>query len=296
MNNYYNKIKKIIANRLRLYSILIVSLLLISQLLGLYFFPLELITHFTLHGTLLVLLGGFTFKSKFRYLLWILCLTIIGLSFYPYFQSTNTEYIQSVLSYNIKFENNHKTHELDFILQTNADVLALVEIGGSEWKTQLNELQQKYPYNCSHNIDSPFAMIVLSKNKMISCEVNFVDIYPFIRAVFPKRTIFLLHPPPPVNKELANDRLQYFKTVATIIANENNDLLVVGDLNNTPYSPIYRKFIQQARIKDSLKYQTTTWKPAILPIDRVLYRCEHQVLSKPLSWQYSDHKPILTYW
>ena len=69
-----NKIKNIIINRLRWYSILIMILLLVSQLLSFWFFQIELITHFTLHGIVFILLSSFAFNKKWRYPLWILSL------------------------------------------------------------------------------------------------------------------------------------------------------------------------------------------------------------------------------
>lgn len=289
-----SKLKNIVAHRLRWYALLIIGLLLLSQLLALWFFPLELITHFTLHGIIFILLCSFAFVPKWRYLLWILAIGVISVSLFSPQKSLEKSHTQSILSYNINFENQHKDYEIDFLLQNNADILALSEIGGSEWKSQLHTLKQHYPHNCGHDIDSPFAMQILSQLPLIACEVHFVDIYPFIRAVLPQnRSIFLIHPPPPINKELAHDRQEYFHQTATFIANEANPVIVVGDLNNTAYSPIYRKFIQTAQIKDALAIATASWKPLLLPIDRVLYR-NIEVVAKPLSWQYSDHRPILT--
>ena len=98
-----------------------------------------------------------------------------------------------------------------------------------------------------------------------------------------------------MNRELANDRLIYFQAAAQKIAADNNAVLVVGDLNNTPYSPIYRRFAKHAQLKDALANATPTWKPFFLPLDRVLYR-KNQAYAHALKWQYSDHRAIAIEW
>ncbi|MBR5675521.1 MAG: endonuclease/exonuclease/phosphatase family protein [Neisseriaceae bacterium] len=202
-----------------------------------------------------------------------------------------------IITYNMYFENKEKDKEIDFLLAQNADILALTEAGGNEWRKPFDRLRQNYPYSCGHSIDSPFAMNLFSKQKLLSCEVHFVeDIYPYIQAVLPdKRTIFVLHPPPPVNGELANERLIYFQETAQKIAIQNNAVLAVGDLNNTPYSPIYRRFKKNGGLKDAMPNAVPTWKPFFLPLDRVLYR-QGTVQAKALSWQYSDHRAVEVLW
>ena len=301
------KLKTALLKRCRFYSISILVLLILAQILAFAWFGFEWLTHSTLHGSILILLASFSFKRRWRYLFWAICCGVIIFAFLPFSGSLKTNLIKQgkiknasyikVIAYNMYFENKEKDQEIAFLLTQNADILALTEMGGLAWQKQLQTLQTSYPFSCGHSIDSPFAMQLFSKQKPLSCEVHFIeDIYPYIRAVLPnQRTIFVLHPPPPVNAELANDRLIYFQVVAQKIAADNNAVLVVGDMNNTPYSPIYRRFAKNAQLKDALANASPTWKPFFLPLDRVLYR-KHQARAHALKWQYSDHRAIAIEW
>lgn len=291
------KLKTALSKRLRFYSVSLLLLLLLSQILSFAWFGFEYFAHFTLHGILLILFASFAFKPTIRYALWVIGLLVIIFACLPFSGSLKQASHLKVIAYNIYFENKEKDKEINFLLSQHADILALTEMGGEAWQNQFKNLQTVYPFSCGHSIDSPFAIQLFSKQKPLSCEVHFVaEIYPFIRAVLPnQRTIFVLHPPPPVSAELASERLIYFQAAAQAIATENNAVLVVGDLNNTPYSPVYRRFKQTANLQDALPNATPTWKPLLLPLDRVLYR-QTPVTASPLSFQHSDHRPLMIAW
>lgn len=291
------KIKTAILKRLRFYSLCLLVLLVLAQVLALFWYPLEWFSHFSLHGCVLILLASFAFKRRYRYILWAICLSVISWAFFPLSGSLKNEQSIKIISYNIYFENKEKDKEIAFLFNQNADILALTEMGGLAWQNQLSVLQQHYPYSCGHSLDSPFAMQLFSKQKPLSCEVHFIeDSYPYIQAVFPnQKTLFVLHPPPPVNGELANERLLYFQKTAQKIAHDNNAVLLIGDLNNTPFSPIYRRFKRNSGLQDAMYKALPTWKPFFLPLDRVLYR-QSKVQARTLSWQYSDHRAVEILW
>lgn len=290
------QIKVAILKRLRWYSALLMALLCAAECAALFFFPLELVTHFALHIILLVSLCSFAFPRRWRYVTWALAVVTIIFAILPFSVGTKGESGTKIIAYNMHFENAHKEKEANLLLHSKADMLALLEAGGTQWQEPLHSLRQHYPHTCGHEDDSPFAMQLLSQRPLQACEVGFFDIYPYIRAVTAdKRTIFLLHPPPPVSRELAQGRLNYFRDAAAAIANEENAVLVVGDLNNTPYSPTYHRFKRNARVADALPHAMPTWKPLLLALDRVLYR-QGKVFATPLPWQHSDHRPIWIEW
>ena len=290
------QMKAAILKRLRWYGILLVALLFAAECAALFFFPLELVTHFALHIVLLAFVCSFTFPRYWRYGTWVMVVAAIIFAALPFSGRMKTESGTKIIAYNMHFENAHKEKETGLLLQSKADMLALLEAGGTEWQAPLHTLRQHYPHACGHEDDSPFAMQLLSRQPLLACEVLFSDVYPYIRAVTEnRRTIFLLHPPPPVSRELAQGRLNYFRTLAAAIANEQAPVLVVGDLNNTPYSPTYHRFKNSAHLADALPHATPTWKPLLLPLDRVLYR-QGNVFATALPWQQSDHRPIWIAW
>ena len=97
---------------------------------------------------------------------------------------------------------------------------------------------------------------------------------------------------PPINAELAQTRLNYLHQAAAQIARENS-VLVLGDLNTTPFSPVFRNFTTSAQLQNAMTNITPTWFLFGLHIDHVLHRQAGNVQTTALPWGESDHRAIL---
>lgn len=80
--------------------------------------------------------------------------------------------------------------------------------------------------------------------------------------------------------------------VAAQIARENS-VLVLGDLNASPFSPVFRDFTPTARLHNAMTNITPTWFLFGLHIDHVLHRQTGNVQTTALPWGESDHRAIL---
>ncbi|SUO93366.1 Uncharacterized protein conserved in bacteria [Suttonella ornithocola] len=101
---------------------------------------------------------------------------------------------------------------------------------------------------------------------------------------------YILHPPPPIG-ELATENHQYLAQVAKRIAQESLPVMVVGDFNQSPYSPSYFRFKRDIQGKTLLVNGLPTWKPFYLHIDHVFVK-GLSAQAKGLDWLHSDHRPI----
>ena len=167
--------------------------------------------------------------------------------------------------------------------------LAEIDLADSGWQA----LRRSYPYGCEWESDSPFALAVGSRKPLAGCEVRFVGDYPYIRAVAGNTALFALHPPPPVSASLAVERREYLAQTAVFIGKEEN-VLVVGDLNSSPFSPLFRSFTETAGIRAQTRFWTPTWLPFGLNLDHVL--AKRPVRAELLPWRHSDHRALMVRW
>lgn len=95
-------------------------------------------------------------------------------------------------------------------------------------------------------------------------------------------------------------RLSHFTAArATVaIAAERDDLLLIGDLNSTPWSPQLRALREEAGLRRAFHGLQTTWardpwRLLTLPIDHALVKGRVQPLAaERLPWTASDHRPL----
>lgn len=282
----------------RLHSLAIVSLcgIVVGAFGALHWFA-ELFSHFLPYYTLIFILATL-FVSGTARSVWATCAVLCSAWLInPHWQEENNLPRKwSLLWYNVHIDNPKPEKEVEFILQQQPDILALAEVNfnDSRWSV----LRQHYPHGCEYRENSPFALAVLSKTPLRNCGVYHIRDIPYIRAVTQDATaIYALHPPPPLNAHLADIRREYLFTVAHHIADDPN-VLVVGDFNSTPFSPIFRQFIDVAETHVHTRNYLPTWQPFALNIDHVLSHSStlDEVRIQALPWQYSDHRPILVHW
>lgn len=119
--------------------------------------------------------------------------------------------------------------------------------------------------------------------------------FPFIEAELDGSSLFALHPPPPINAELAAARQAYLQQAARKIAAAKT-VLVMGDLNSSPFSPVFRQFTHSADIRPRTPNYLPTWLPFGLNIDHVLTRGKYGTRIRALPWVHSDHRALLIEW
>ena len=62
--------------------------------------------------------------------------------------------------------------------------------------------------------------------------------------------LYAIHPPPPINDELAGARDEKLVYVANkVVAQASTTPIVVGDFNVTPWSPAYTRFVQASGLR-----------------------------------------------
>jgi endonuclease/exonuclease/phosphatase (EEP) superfamily protein YafD len=107
----------------------------------------------------------------------------------------------------------------------------------------------------------------------------------------------VVHPPPPVSAEYAAARDAMLAEIATWAVQQDGSVLVLGDVNCTPWSPVFRKLLQAGNLRDTRRGvgNAATWPSGFgrfgIPLDHALVRAatSHRRVLAPIG---SDHLPI----
>lgn len=282
----------------RLNTLAIISLCgVVVGAFGQLFWFAELFSHFLPYYTLIFILATLFVSGAMRSLwatcAFVCCLWLVN----PEWEEEPTLPAKwSLMWYNVHLNNQQPEKEIELINKHQPDIIALAEINFND--NRWSPLRKTYPYGCEHREHSPFALAVLSKKPLHNCGVYYVDNIPYIRAVTKDLTaIYALHPPPPLNGYLAQIRQNYLYTVGHHISADPN-VLVVGDLNSSPFSPVFREFVQTTGAEMHTSNYLPTWQPFGLNIDHVLSHSStlNEVKVKALPWQHSDHRALLVSW
>ena len=110
--------------------------------------------------------------------------------------------------------------------------------------------------------------------------------------------LFFVHPKPPFNQSFFQQRNSYFIKLINKIKDYEN-LILVGDLNITQWSPIYHDLEKKLELRNTLSGFDNTW-PSFLPFK--IFQLDHIMLSKNLKLTNSkvlenvgsDHYPIIS--
>ncbi|WP_157670350.1 endonuclease/exonuclease/phosphatase family protein [Chitinibacter sp. GC72] len=276
--------------------------LLLTSLAGLTWW-LELFSHF-LPIYLLLAMAGLLLASSLRERIFgFVLVTVVGAVYgwALYTPSPTGAYHPSTaIAFNLLIANTQYRNVEQWLNAQGADVILLTE-ATTEWQSQLSTLRQTLPHGCAAWEDNPFGIALLLKQAPRHCEVRFSPAmpqqYPHLRVELADGlVVYGIHPPPPLGAELAAARDQQLRYLAQQIAQESAPVLVLGDFNITPFSPIYRAFRSQAGLAELGFKLAPSWSPIIgwplLPLDRALARgiSARLTIGPALG---SDHRPIM---
>ena len=268
--------------------------------LGRFYWLLELFSHFMSYYAATLLLASLFGPKTWQKCLFGLSAVLLAIwMFTPLTsQQAPARAQQRFISYNLYIHNPHVASDLNWLMQQSADVVFLTEATPSMQIVQ--HLQAAYPYGCERLDDSPFGLILLSKQALKSCTVlqhGSLQNFPAIRAELGNgRIVYAIHPPPPISAYMATERDRVLQTIAEQVSHEQGEVLVMGDMNNTAFAPSFRRFTQISGLKLQAPRAMPTWRPGHISIDHILLRSPHGATVSYGPWLGSDHKPLIAQW
>ncbi len=112
-------------------------------------------------------------------------------------------------------------------------------------------------------------------------------------------TVYATHPVPPMTPGWASQRKAFFRYLISDMHKVAGDILMVGDLNTTIFSPLLVSFLKSTGLtldREGFGLRTTWLRgtPLAMPLDHILYRGALQMRDfRVLGPIGSDHRPVL---
>lgn len=193
-----------------------------------------------------------------------------------------------------------------FIQSESPDFVVLAEVT-DRWAEMLAELKDEYPYSKIDAQSDNFGIALLSR-----IEPERLELFRVGRghrsAVVGQFTldgqavsIVGAHPFPPRGEVEARIRIQQLKELANVVGWQQGEVLLLGDLNTTSWSPHFADLIKTTGLSDSRQGygRLSTW-PSVLPAF-LRIAIDHALLSDGLRvhdrrvgpYVGSDHLPIV---
>jgi endonuclease/exonuclease/phosphatase (EEP) superfamily protein YafD len=175
----------------------------------------------------------------------------------------------------------------------------------------IETIRDIYPYGINEPRTNAFGTIVLSKFPVKDARTLQTEKFAFdniiINFVFEMKgqdiSVYTLHPPPPTSNLLLKQRTNDLALASDFIEQDKNEnIIMTGDWNLSPYSPYFADVLQSTGIK--YQYTSllpfTTWPSQFqlpflqIPIDHILSKGNLQLTDKHRGPAMgSDHYPIV---
>jgi endonuclease/exonuclease/phosphatase (EEP) superfamily protein YafD len=209
------------------------------------------------------------------------------------------------MTVNLYGHNHDFARFIELARRENPDVILLVEVDAA-WSGALAALAADYPQRLVSVREDLFGIALLSRLPLLESRVVDLRGAPSIDArvgLADGRDLRLIgvHLRPPTSRARATERNAQLADLRARLAEDTGPLIVTGDFNVTPYSPLLETWLEQTGLKDARAGRGfhATW-PAFFPILGI--PIDHCLVSEhfTIGDQYqgaafgSDHYPVLT--
>jgi len=218
--------------------------------------------------------------------------------------ASGTDSLKAVLI-NVNTQTGNPAEVLSFLEKENPDIIVLEEIS-HKWINELGPLYEKYPIRTIKSQEDNFGIGLFCRGEEITAEIvslgsaQVPSIISKIRLAGHVMTILATHPVPPVGSLYWGLRNEQLEQIAQKTCEIDGPLMLLGDLNTTPWSYHYRALIQASGLKNSSKsrgiyatWPTFAW-PLQIPLDHCLHTEDIVILNKQIGPDIgSDHYPVI---
>ncbi len=186
-----------------------------------------------------------------------------------------------VLLANINTANRAHEKVLSLIRSANPDIMILLEVNRA-WVSELRALEADYPYALRSPREDNFGIALFSRLPFTDGRVAHLGrpALPSIIARFEvggrPLTLIGTHALPPLGSRYSRARNQHLEALADLAALQEDPVMVLGDLNVTPWSPFFRDLLRDGALRNARKGYglRPTWPtmlpPLLIPVDHCL--------------------------
>ena len=207
-----------------------------------------------------------------------------------------------IISFNVKEQNADRSRAVEYFGESKADIIVVVEVH-TPWIVDLEALAGEYPYRAGivHT-----GTVVFSKIPIVDKKADWVGTRAIVTVTLKAEGKMLrlvtAHPTSPVRRKYHSRRGRLLDETARIAseAGKEGEVILIGDLNLTPFSPYFGDFVAASGLRDARRgfgFRPTwpTFMPLLyVPIDHCLVSdgiAVHTFTTGPRLG--SDHLPII---
>ncbi|MFT5194199.1 MAG: endonuclease/exonuclease/phosphatase (EEP) superfamily protein YafD [Cellvibrionaceae bacterium] len=210
----------------------------------------------------------------------------------------------TLMSANVLYDNRTPEQLLAVIDEVNPDILILQEMSAHNQR-RAAALWKKFPFASDSYNGGLREILVFSQRPFDSIDYIVGD-KPWrpeaqIKLTFngTQITILGIHPKAPMSASRFARRNAELDQIAEKIATLESPIIVAGDMNISPWTPIFRSFLRRAGLFDGRRRHGLNFSWSlngnfpVIPIDHILYRGVnvHSFTSGPDTG--SDHRPVI---
>ena len=303
--------------RLRFYGLLgalgfAAAVISLAGFFGAWVWWLEILSHFRVQYTLGFLLLALAFAPgrKWKALAGALVLALVNAAPVLFFvwppaaPAPTGQAVFRAMLMNVNCARGDPAAVRAAISNAQPELLVLEEIS-PRWLEELAPALEALPYRKMAPRHDNFGIGLFCRHPIVSARIEpfgLLDIPSiFAKVLLAGQTLQVVatHPLPPGDAQLAAERNRQLTWIARETAALPGPVLLLGDLNTSPWSPVYRRFMQASGLQDSARGRTIqpTWPSFIpllwIPLDHVLHSCEITVHSHQVGPHVgSDHLPV----
>lgn len=186
-----------------------------------------------------------------------------------------------VIAVNLNYRNADYTAMHSYLRSVTPDVLVAAEMTDA-WQRELRYLEDYYPHRIGEARPNPWGMIVYSRRPFVTAELLDLGVPDTVHARIVIESggkpleIFAVHLQSPTNRRRAENRNRQLADLARRVRASELPTLIVGDMNVTPFSPYFGRFLAEAGLADARRPSGFhfTWPahpvPLWIPIDHAL--------------------------
>jgi len=207
-----------------------------------------------------------------------------------------------LLNVNTRFGDAERVKKV--ILEVDPDFVVLEEIS-SRWVNALDWLAKSYPYSRIQPREDNFGIGLFSKLPLSEDSISYIgnaDVPSVVARINTREGILAIiatHPLPPGGASYTRWRNEQLEKIPDFLP-ASLPVLLVGDLNVTPWNYYFRRLVKRTGLQDSSQGRGVqpTWpndNPLLLiPIDHCLHSSNILVLDKKIGPAVgSDHYPVI---
>lgn len=207
-----------------------------------------------------------------------------------------------VLNANVRSSNADPAALIAVVTAVEPDIIAVLEFT-ERTAAALAPLNAAYPHQMLAPEPGNFGIAVFSRLPFVTAEQFELSGFAAIDVQIDAEQdwhFIAVHPVPPINADMAALRNRQLDQLGTYLVDAGAPHIVVGDLNMTPFSPVFRDFTAANDLSDALRGRGPqyTWPVSFpllgIPIDHVLVSTEFEVIDFFHAGDIgSDHFPVI---